>query len=796
MTRLCTGKRALWVILGLFLSFNTLSAQVTASFVVSDSLQCAPIYVTFTNTSVGATSYLWDYGDGSTFSTTSSQPVYHYYANAGLYEATLVAYLNGVAMDTASEWIEAFGPTAPGISVTNVEGCSPLTITFSIDSVGSSTWDNAYWLWDNGDTTYDWSGTYTFNESGYYFPQFVISDSQCMNYIWSGDTISVGMSDSCFSAEVTDILCLENQDGAIDLTVGFGQPPYTFAWSNGATTEDLTGLAAGTYSVTVTDALGNVQNDSFVVDVNGLGIMTSTVPALCDSTGGSATVTATGGVAPYSYSWTTGSTTDNSGPVGPGGYAVYVVDDSGCTDHEVVFVPAADSCYVTLSGRVYFDSDQDCVQDAGEVGLGVWVMLSNGFGTWTNVNGDYSIQVEPGVYTLSLAALNPSLSVLCPTGGTHTVTAGLNDISGLDFAVKADSAIQDLRVALYKHVIRPGFNHLYWLDVYNDGSVPMQGTMTWIHDSLVTYIGANVPHDTYDATTYTATWQVPLLQPGQWFWVDATGYIDPTVPLGTPITSFLQVDPITNDAEPGDNVDSCTAVVVGSYDPNDKLVSPAGSGENGDEVLLEEFDGTLTYTVRFQNTGTDTAFYVVIRDVLDEDLDPMSFQPATSSHPYALTIENGNELVFSFNNINLPDSARDLEGSNGHVQFRIKPKAEAAVGDVFENTAAIYFDFNAPIITNTVVTEITETLVNDLPARLASQIQLYPNPAQSTVTVEYENLKVSGLQLFTLSGQEVRTWSPQEGFASELSLEGIVPGMYFISIQTDQGTAHRSLIIK
>ncbi|MCB0589549.1 MAG: hypothetical protein KDD06_29965, partial [Phaeodactylibacter sp.] len=135
---------------------------------------------------------------------------------------------------------------------------------------------------------------------------------------------------------------------------------------------------------------------------------------------------------------------------------------------------------------------------------------------------------------------------------------------------------------------------------------------------------------------------------------------------------------------------------TGPYDPNDKQAFPKGQGSNH---LLHPTFG-LDYLIRFQNTGTDTAFLVVIRDTLPAGLSPGSLRPGAASHPYAFTLRANGVAEFRFDNIMLPDSSTNLEGSQGFVQFSIEQQPGNPNGAIIENSAAIYFDFNEPIVTN------------------------------------------------------------------------------------------------
>ncbi|MCU0392646.1 MAG: T9SS type A sorting domain-containing protein, partial [Thermoflexibacter sp.] len=152
--------------------------------------------------------------------------------------------------------------------------------------------------------------------------------------------------------------------------------------------------------------------------------------------------------------------------------------------------------------------------------------------------------------------------------------------------------------------------------------------------------------------------------------------------------------------------------IIDSYDPNDKQVNPIGVTE---KRFIKNTD-LLEYLVRFQNTGSDTAYTVVIRDTLSKFLDVSSLAVGASSHSYTWSISGkGNPvLTFTFNNINLPHAKRDEEGSNGFVKFKIRQIASNPIGTKITNRAGIYFDFNSPIITNETLNEIGDPIVKQL----------------------------------------------------------------------------------
>jgi uncharacterized repeat protein (TIGR01451 family) len=172
---------------------------------------------------------------------------------------------------------------------------------------------------------------------------------------------------------------------------------------------------------------------------------------------------------------------------------------------------------------------------------------------------------------------------------------------------------------------------------------------------------------------------------------------------------------------------------VGSYDPNDK------AEKHGGEVVFSNFtaDNYLTYTIRFENTGTANAVNVKVDDLLDSQLDETSVTTISASHQFVLKRIN-NALSWHFDGIDLPPSVEgDAVTGHGYIVFQIKPKTGFALGDVIPNTANIYFDFNPAIVTNTCTTEFVPFLGID--AFDSSTFEYYPNPTSGIVTFNMKN---------------------------------------------------------
>lgn len=236
--------------------------------------------------------------------------------------------------------------------------------------------------------------------------------------------------------------------------------------------------------------------------------------------------------------------------------------------------------------------------------------------------------------------------------------------------------------------------------------------------------------------------------------------------------------------------------VSNSFDPNDIRVTPRGDGPEG-AILADESE--LRYMIRFQNTGNDTAYTVSIRDTLPAWLDALSVVPGPSSHRYTFDLQN-NTLKFHFAGINLPDSTANREGSQGYVEFTVRMKPKLAPGVRIENRAAIYFDFNAPVITNTALNTIASPIlvsVDEAPAGqpAALPLRVSPNPAVHSAVFRFETAVEGQLRLYDAGGRQIRQ-TPVAGEWLELNCRDMEPGIYFFRILTAEGETAQGKLVK
>ena len=243
-----------------------------------------------------------------------------------------------------------------------------------------------------------------------------------------------------------------------------------------------------------------------------------------------------------------------------------------------------------------------------------------------------------------------------------------------------------------------------------------------------------------------------------------------------------------DDADPW--VDEDCSVVVGSYDPNSKEGLPYGYSE---QHQIER-NTDLEYTIHFQNVGTDTAFTVVIRDTIAAWLNPATIRPGASSNPYKFDFYGeGSNIKFTFDNINLPDSAKTQAGSQGFVTYRIAQKPGVPFGTNILNNAAIYFDFNEPVITNTtrhlVDTSFVVTVSVWTPVSQQISLLAAPNPATDAATLYFGGIQAGTelhIELIDQLGRVCQSGSTSNATWT-VNRQSMAAGVYTIRVTGDRG---------
>ncbi len=254
---------------------------------------------------------------------------------------------------------------------TNLSGCASLVVTFTNTSTNSTSWS---WNFGDGSTstaqnpvhTYTAAGTYTVSLIAYNPPN---SDTLVMvNYV------TVGQSPVLNAAASTSVSCNGGSSGSASVSVATGVPNYTYQWSSGQSTSAAANLAAGNYSVVVTDASGCSSTQT--VSIAQPSAITATITntaASCNSNDGTATVTASGGSGSYTYLWSpSAATTSSATGLAAGNYSVTVTDASGCTHVVSTIVLNSNGPTATVNGSTSIQIGNSTTLNATGGGTYAW----------------------------------------------------------------------------------------------------------------------------------------------------------------------------------------------------------------------------------------------------------------------------------------------------------------------------------------------------------------------------------------------------------------------------------------
>ncbi len=688
-------------------------------------------------------------------------------------------------------------------------------------------------------------------------------------------------------------------------------PPTTLLNDTICQGESLFGYTeTGTYLDTfpILDGCDSVR----ILDLLVYDSVAATVATIADNGDGNGAVVVNvfAGEGPFDFAWSTGASNTSAvlSGLAAGPYSVTITGSQGCDavyDFEILLDSLNGGATAQLDGLVFFDENNNCVFDTGEIGLsGVNVLLQN---EQTLIQGTDAA----GLFAFPATADDYYLSAIPPSALWTTCFDSIpvdipNDFDTLTVNYPLQALVNSplLSVEVSAPSLRRCFDNIYTVSYENNGTATaIDAYVELTFDEDLNVLDASIPWSTVDGNTYTFNlgdigvgqsasftivvqpdcqttelWQtlcvdahifpdtIPDGLGPDWngalisvagecidgelnFRIQNIGEGDMQMPLqyiviedavlnatgsfnltsgteelvtipGNGSTFWLKaeqengapVNPFPGFAIEGcvDNPDSTISygflndflfndlgqatdtecrVVTGSYDPNQKQADPGG-------FLAANFiepNTPLEYTIDFQNTGNDTAFTVVLVDTLSNLLDINSLEVLGSSHTYSYLLAADRRLIFTFNDILLPDSTTNWLGSQGFVKFRIDPVNDLPPGTVITNSADIYFDFNPPIYTNTVFHTIWEGSAFDIllsENRVAStgvDIRVFPNPVDENAWVELEGDfgKTIDFTLYDSMGRVIyqNTYSANR---FEVQLPELVPGIYFFSLTNGQ----------
>ena len=305
-----------------------------------------------------------------------------------------------------------------------------------------------------------------------------------------------------------------------------------------------------------------------------------------------------------------------------------------------------------------------------------------------------------------------SLRLYCGNNSITNFNLRITDRAGNQViqpvTISLSSTYYDFNVNIFSNTFRSAIPSTVTIFANNYSCVPKSGELKVTLPFNVTYISSSITPTRIVGNNLF--WDVTDLSFDRSFVTRIQVLPNVSLNIGDEVCFTGHITPETSDIATRNNLKQYCFPIVNSYDPNDKQVYPQGICT---DKFTKRSDLPLTYTIRFQNTGNAPALNVRIADSLSSLLNRRSLRVVGSSHPMVVdTTANNNVINFVFNNINLPDSTSNPEGSQGYVIFELSEIAAHTDTSRISNKSYIYFDTNAPIITNTVKNTIVNTLPN------------------------------------------------------------------------------------
>ena len=448
-------------------------------------------------------------------------------------------------------------------------------------------------------------------------------------------------------------------------------------------------------------------------------------------------------------------------------------------------------CYGTVMGTTYLDQNNNGLRDATEPHAPVVLEVDPGNQLVYAGQDPYSFCTDSGSFTITVPS-PPLYHVAVPASRSYSVNNLGDLVTGMDFGFQPIPGIYDGTVSIWGWSPWIGNNTTYHISYNNVGAGPLNGSVVLTLHPLTTFVSSTPPQDSISGQV--VYWDLVNLQPGTGGTIHVTYHTDSTALTTDTVTATVYLNTDHLDQTPLDNSDAITADPTTSFDPNEKLVDT-------ERVTLNEvaMGRALEYTVHFQNTGTMPAVNVRVRDIIDGDLDLSTFEMVGATHDHHVQFI-GNEVIWTFPQIMLPDSASDPEGSKGGFQFRIAPKTSSLPGTQFENSVGIIFDYNQPVITNTVLTEVTvETLLPEHGTGMG--MTLFPSPGDGRVSLLWsrpdmpdariEVVDLAGRSALHLAGIGLRQGTPYP-----LDLSGLTAGTYLVRVLGLQDAATARMVVR
>ncbi|MEY8848193.1 T9SS type A sorting domain-containing protein [Psychroserpens sp. XS_ASV72] len=443
--------------------------------------------------------------------------------------------------------------------------------------------------------------------------------------------------------------------------------------------------------------------------------------------------------------------------------------------------------YNTITGQIVFDSNDDGCNASDATQAYITLEINDGVYqefTSTGSDGTYFFYPQDGNFDISLDLENSTWFNVSPATATIPFANTDNNVAIQDFCVSPNGIHNDVEIVIVPTTLAsPGFDATYQVVFVNKGNQVISGDFELNYDdSVLDYVSSSQSPNTID--TGQLVWSYSNLLPFESRSITVTLNVNaptetPPVNNGDELAFTAVINPVSGDENPGDNTFDLKQIVVGSYDPNDITCL---EGATVDSSMIGDY---LHYNIRFENTGTAAATFVVVTNDIDEmQYDLSTLQILNASHEMSMQTY-GNKVEFVFDAINLMPNAQ------GNVLYKIKSLNSLQVNDEVSQQANIFFDYNFPIETNMATTAFETLSINDF--SFDNTFKLYPNPAQSQIRI-LGKTTIEKVKIYDLHGR--LTFSKLvHGMDTIMDVSSLNDGVYFVNIIGNAGEEVQKLIV-
>lgn len=488
--------------------------------------------------------------------------------------------------------------------------------------------------------------------------------------------------------------------------------------------------------------------------------------------------------------WITNDLGSNWNNITPNNFDFEKINSVSISFDDVIYVATANTGILKLSHpysakdiivNAFIDENKNCIKDIGEVAFPNIIMsINNNCQSPTDEFGEANFIKNLSSGVVSAKNLDSELFTSCSEFIEFEIVEDIDSFV-VDYPIHVINECTDLSVSGSTHLLRRCFDNSYTINVFNKGATTAINSEVIVSlDTFMVNVASNLSFADLGNNNYS-------------FYVD-------TIPIFGEFNFTINFE-LSCDADLGfehcihldvksnlecihtlqDNSYVECRKNIGSFDPNDKSIFVDGIAHQN----YCELDSKLEYLIRFQNTGTDTAFNIRIEDQLAKEIDIESFEVLVASHDYRWEI-NRDKLLVEFEDIQLVDSVTNESLSHGFIKFSVALNEFADEQNILKNKANIFFDFNSAIQTNEVKTILGKpSNTQDIEK---PNLLIYPNPANEFITISLEDsvTEYNHLIIYNIYGQIKLTGSfIESNFIIDVS--NFDTGTYIVELQNSSG---------